>query len=93
MVTAGSLVKGGFYFNRDQWDLVAVGGKEGVLPGSPGQRCRPVPTWAVVLLAPLLGAVFVFLLPLVGLGLAGRYLGRGLLKGLRAAGRPGAAPP
>jgi hypothetical protein len=81
MLTAGSMVKGGFYFNRDRWDLVAVGGKEGVLPGGEGQRFHRVPAWAALLLAPLAGGLFVVWVPLLGLALLGQYLGRSLLRG------------
>ncbi len=83
MFTAGSMVKGGFYFNRDKWDLVAISGAEGLLPGSEGQRYRRVPAWAVVLLAPLLGGLFVIFIPFVGFALVGQYLVRRVLKGMR----------
>lgn len=79
MTTAGTLVKGGFYFNRDAWDLVAVSGKEGVLPGTEGQRFIKVPVWAVLALAPVLGGLFVVFLPLVGFALVFMYLGRAML--------------
>jgi len=92
MVMAGSTVKGGYYFNRDRLDLVAVAGKEGILPGEPGERCQRVPTWLVVLLAPLLGVLFIVLMPLVGLVTAGRRLVGSLVTRVRARRRPGAAP-
>ncbi|MGD0835142.1 MAG: hypothetical protein ABSB49_00690 [Polyangia bacterium] len=79
MTTAGTLVKGGFYFNRDAWDLVAVNGKEGVLPGTEGQRCLRVPVWAMLGLAPVLGGLFVVFLPLIGFALVFMHLGRGAL--------------
>jgi hypothetical protein len=86
MFTAGSMVKGGFYLNRDRWDLVAVSGKEGTLPGAEGQRYRRIPALAVVLLAPILGALFVIFMPFIGFVMVGQYLGRALLKGARRAG-------
>ena len=92
MVMAGSTVKGGYYFNRDRLDLVAVAGKEGILTGEPGERCRRVPTWLVVILAPLLGVLFIVLMPLVGLVTAGRRLVGSLVTRVRARRRPGAAP-
>jgi hypothetical protein len=86
MFTAGAIVKGGFYFNRDRPDLVAVGGKEGALPGAEGERYFRVPALAVLPLAPVLGALFVVLLPLVGLLLVLRPLGRPALAGAGWAG-------
>ena len=79
MTTAGTLVKGGFYLNRDAWDLVAVSGKEGILPGSEGQRFTRVPAWAVLALAPVLGGLFVVFLPLIGFALVFMYLARATL--------------
>lgn len=93
MCTAGSMVKGGFYFNRDRWDLVAVGGKEGPLPGVEGERYRRVPAWAALGLAPLLGGLFVMLLPLVGFVLVARYAGRPLLRAVRRSQRSVAGTP
>jgi hypothetical protein len=86
MNTAGTMVKGGFYLNRDAWDLVAVNGKEGVLPGAAGQRCWKIPVWAVLALAPVLGGLFVAFMPLIGFALVFMYLGRlSLSTGKRAA--------
>jgi hypothetical protein len=87
MFTAGTIVKGGFYFNRDKPDLFAVGGKQGALPGAEGQRYYHVPTLAALPLAPELGALFVVLLPLVGLLLLLWPLGRLALVGGRWASR------
>jgi hypothetical protein len=84
MTTAGTIVKGGFYLNRDAWDLVAVNGKEGSLPGADGQRYMRVPVWAVLALAPLLGGLFVVFMPLIGFALVFMHLGR---RSLSLAGR------
>jgi hypothetical protein len=87
MTTAGTTVKGGFYFNRDAWDLIAVNGKEGVLPGADGQRYLRVPVWAVLFLAPVLGGLFVVFLPFIGFVLVLTHLGRLALSGAKRAGR------
>lgn len=63
---AGSTVRGGFYVNRDKLDLVVVSGKEGPLPAEEGPYCR-VPALAALLLAPLLGGLFVAVAPCLGL--------------------------
>ncbi len=87
MFTAGSMVKGGFYFNRDKLDLVAVSGKEGALPGADGQRYLRIPALAVVLLAPVLGGLFVVFMPFIGFALVLQHLGRMSLSGVKRASR------
>jgi len=87
MFTAGATVKGGFYFNRDRLGLVAVNGKEGTLPGDEGHRFVRIPALAVVLLAPLLGGLFVVFMPFIGFALVLQHLGRLSVSGVRRAGR------
>jgi hypothetical protein len=60
-------VRAGYYVNRDKLDLLAIGSNEATLPGDEGQRYFRLPAWAVLVAAPLLGALFVVLRPLVGL--------------------------
>jgi hypothetical protein len=74
--TAGSTVKAGFYFNRDKLDLIAVGNAEGALPGDEGERYARVPAVLALLLAPILGALFVVIAPGARLGLLLHRLGR-----------------
>lgn len=76
MITAGATVEGGYYLNRDAWDLIAVGGKQGVLPGDEGDRFIKLPALAVLGLAPVAGGLFVAFLPLVGFALVAYYAGR-----------------
>jgi hypothetical protein len=87
MMTAGTLVKGGFYFNRDKLDLITVSGKEGLLPGANGQRFLRVPVLAVLLLAPVLGGLFVMFMPFIGFALVFQHLGRLMLAGAKRTGR------
>ena len=87
MLTAGTLVKGGFYFNRDKLDLITVSGKEGPLPGADGQRYLRVPVLAVLLLAPVLGGLFVMFMPFIGFALVFQHLGRLMVSGAKRAGR------
>jgi hypothetical protein len=81
------MVKGGFYFNLDKWDILTVSGKEGVLPGLAGQRYRRLPVLAVLLLAPVLGGLFVVFVPFIGFALVLQHLARLSLSGMRRAGR------
>jgi hypothetical protein len=87
MFTAGSVVKGGFYFNRDKLDLIAVSGKEGALPAGEGQRYFRIPALAVVMLAPVLGGLFVVFMPFIGFALVLQHLGRMSVSGVKRAGR------
>jgi hypothetical protein len=87
MFTAGATVKGGFYFNRDKLDLVAVSGKEGTLPGTEGHRFVRIPALAVVFLAPVLGGLFVVFMPFIGFALVLQHFGRLSVSGVRRAGR------
>ena len=87
MLTAGTRVEGGFYFNRDKLDLITVSGKEGLLPGADGQRYLRVPVWAAILLAPVMGGLFVVFMPFIGFALVLQHLARLSLSGMRRAGR------
>jgi hypothetical protein len=86
-LTAGMTVRAGYYVNRDRPDLLAIGGDEATLPGNEGQRYFRLPVWAVLALAPLLGALFVVLRPLVGLPRWLPRAGRWLLRAIKGARR------
>lgn len=75
MFLAGATVPGGYYLDRDELDVIAVSSKDGPLPGPAGRRYVRIPTWAVLTLAPLLGGIFVALMPLLRLFLVMRKLG------------------
>lgn len=65
----GDVVKGGFYWNQALWHLENVEGKVGSLPGDENTRYARVPTPALFVLAPLMGALFVVFLPFIGFAL------------------------
>jgi hypothetical protein len=83
MLTAGTMVKGGFYFNRDKLDIITMSGKEGTLPGADGQRYLRVPVLAVLFLAPVFAFLFVVFMPLIGVALVLRPLFRPSLSAIR----------
>ncbi len=87
MTTAGSIVKGGFYLNRDKWDLVTVNGKQGKLPGADGQRYLRIPALVLLFLAPVLGGLFVAFVPFIGFALVLYHGVRASLTGIKRAGR------
>ncbi len=76
MYLAGATVPGGYYLDRDGLDLVALSGRAATLPGPDGRRYVRIPFLAVVTLAPVLGAIFVVLMPLLRLFLVTRKLAR-----------------
>jgi hypothetical protein len=65
--TGNRTVKGGYYLNLREWKLEAVDGNVGVLP--PGEEARYVriPLLAMLVVAPVLGLLFVVVLPFLGL--------------------------
>jgi hypothetical protein len=87
MLTAGTMVKGGFYWNRDRLNLITVNGKEGLLPGTDGQRYMRIPVLAMLLLAPMLGGLFVMFMPFIGFALVFQHLGRLTVSGVKRASR------
>ncbi len=70
---SGAAVNGGFYFNPSRWTIDAVARDGARLPDGPGRWLR-VPAAAALLLTPVLGAIFLMFLPLIGFVLAARAL-------------------
>jgi hypothetical protein len=67
-------VKGGYFLNLRDWKLEVVEGHTGVLPGDADARYRRVPMFGMLLVAPLMGLLFVILLPFIGLAVIGERL-------------------
>ncbi len=73
----GNRVKAGFYWNPAGWEIIPA--KRGdALPGGDETRYYNIPFILVLLLAPLMGALYVGFLPLVGFGLFFAFVGRKL---------------
>ena len=72
----GNSVKSGFYWDLTNWEIVTIAGKGGVLPENGTHRYVKVPIPFLVMIAPILGLLFVVFLPFIGfamvLGLVGR---------------------
>jgi hypothetical protein len=83
--TGGESVKGGFYWNRGTWHLENVEGKAGTLTGDSGTRYIWVPTLLMLVLAPVMGALFVVFLPFIGFALLFGALGKWTLGTFRKA--------
>lgn len=65
--TGNRTVKGGYYLNVRDWKLEAVDGKVGTLPAGEEARYVRIPLPAMLVVAPVLGLLFVVLLPFLGL--------------------------
>ena len=66
----GATVKGGYFWNGARWEIVPVDGKRGTLPGGPTQKYIRLPALALVPLALGFSALYVILLPFIGLTMA-----------------------
>jgi hypothetical protein len=64
--TGGSETKGGFYWKKGKWEIVAVEGKTGTLPG--GNREEYIRVHGLLLLptALVLSVAYVMFLPVMG---------------------------
>jgi hypothetical protein len=81
----GDTVKGGFYWNRGTWHLENVEGKRGTLSGSGETRYLWIPTLLMLILAPVMGGLFVLFLPFVGFALLFSAAGRWAVAHVRKA--------
>jgi len=95
----GTPVEGGYYWNPRRWTITPVADEGALLPGDAGERYLKV-HWALVfLLAPVMGGLFVVLMPFIGFAMllewalarAGRLL-RGGARDLGATVAPGWRP-
>ena len=98
----GATVKSGFYWNLAKWEIVMVPKEGGVLPGSEGHRYLRMPSLLLLVLAPLMGGLYVVFLPFIGFAMVLSFAGRktagalqraftGLMTTLSPAWRPGEA--
>jgi hypothetical protein len=74
--TGGSNVRSGFYWNLGKWEMATLPRQGGVLPGSADDRYIKVPVLALLLLAPVMGGLYVMFLPFIGFALVFSYVGR-----------------
>ncbi len=72
----GSQVQTGFYWNPKAWEMAMIPAGGGTLPGSPDQSFHRIPTVLFLVLAPIMGAGYVFFLPFVGFVLVANWAAR-----------------
>lgn len=98
----GNEVKGGFYFNTRQKDLVTVEKDFGMLPGDETDTYVKVPLLFMLTAGPVIGLIYVIFLPFVAfamiLSVAGkrawtgvRWFGNWMLQAATANWKPGVA--
>jgi hypothetical protein len=79
----GTKVPGGYYWNPGAWSVVSVEGETGTLPGRHDERFVRLHWLAALLLAPVLGGLFVVFLPFIAVGMVIDGVGRVLFGGAR----------
>jgi hypothetical protein len=67
--TGGMQVGGGYYWNARSWEVQVVSDDGGVLKGGAEARYAKVPFPALFVIVPLLGALFLMFLPMIGFAL------------------------
>jgi len=74
--TGGETVKSGFYWNPRHWAVTLVEHQGGVLPGEHDERYLRLPVLAMLLVAPIMGALYVVFLPFIGFAMVLDYVAR-----------------
>ena len=74
----GMAVGNGFYWSARAWDMAMVPAEGGLLPGAADRHYVRIPTFLFLLMAPVMGALYVVFLPLAGFVLVGGYAARGV---------------
>ena len=65
----GTKVTYGFYWSAKAWDMAMVPAEGGLLPGGSDRHYTRIPTVLFLLMAPMMGALYVVFLPFAGFAL------------------------
>lgn len=79
----GTQVESGYYWNPGRWAIEVVPPEGGRLPGAAAAGYVKVPFAALFVIVPLLGAVFLMFLPLIGFALFGQAVVKRVTGGVR----------
>jgi len=79
--TGGTAAKTGFYWNLNKWELTMVPKQGGILAGDATESYLKVPVVALLVLAPLMGAVYAMFLPFIGFALLFTHLAKKVFVG------------
>lgn len=80
-------VKAGYYWSPSRWEIITIPRGGGTLPGGEELSYFRLPVSLILLLGPLMGAVYVIFLPVVGFGLFFGFVGKKLFLFFRRAVR------
>jgi hypothetical protein len=69
--TGGNQVSGGYYWNPRNWEVEVVASEGGRLKGAANAKYVKLPFPLLFVVVPLLGALFLMFLPLIGFALFG----------------------
>ena len=82
--TGGEVVRQGFYWNADKWDVTLIERQGGELPGAASERYARVPVVAMLLVAPIMGALYVVFLPFIGVAMVLDFVARRAARAVKA---------
>lgn len=71
-------VKAGFYWSPSRWEIITVPKGGGTLPGGEELNYFRLPISLILLLGPLMGALYVIFLPFIGFCLFFGFVGKKL---------------
>lgn len=79
----GMKVAGGYYWNPRTWEMHAIGNDGGTLPGSERAHFVRVPFPLLFVVVPVLGALFLMFLPVIGFALLGHAVVKRIAGGVK----------
>jgi hypothetical protein len=99
----GEEVRGGYYWSLSRWEIVPVPGRQGKLPGPPGEPHWSLPLPLIPVVVALMAVLCVFFVPAIGFVMVGWALWAKVVKkkveataaaaaqGSAESGKPGAS--
>ncbi len=70
----GDTVKYGFYWNVREWEAQVVPKEGGTLAGEADVRYIRMPLFVLLVVAPIMGAIYAFFLPFIGFAMLAMFL-------------------
>lgn len=82
--SGGETVRQGFYWSGGKWAVTLIERQGGTLPGETTERYAKVPVFAMLLVAPIMGALYVLFLPCIGVAMVLDYVARRAARAIKA---------
>ncbi|HSN13853.1 MAG TPA: hypothetical protein VLT61_04425 [Anaeromyxobacteraceae bacterium] len=79
----GMKVGGGYYWNPRTWEVHTVAAEGGVLPGSERAHFARIPFPLLFVVVPVMGALFLVFLPVIGFALLAQALVKRVVGGVK----------